>query len=206
MPSDPPPEGSPADSAELVRSASTGDARSLAVLLERYLPRLRAFVRLRVDATVRAQESASDLVQTVCREVLQNAEHFEYQGEDRFRAWLFQTALNKIRDRARYHHADRRSPKAEDRQAESGDQPDPNGPQHSPSQVAMAKETAEAMEQAFDLLTDDHREVITLSRIVGLPHAEIARIMGRSELAVRGLLSRALVAYTEALDRVQRRV
>jgi RNA polymerase sigma factor (sigma-70 family) len=57
------------------------------------------------------------------------------------------------------------------------------------------------MERAFDLLSDDHREVITLSRIVGLSHAEIAAELGRSEGAVRVLLSRALVAYVDALDR-----
>ena len=179
------------------------DPRELAALLERYMPRLRAFVRLRVDASVRAQESASDLVQTVCREVLENAERFEYQGEERFRAWLFQTALNKIRDKAKYHHAERRAPAAEAGPIDSRQHPPDVG--SSASQVAIAKETAEAMERAFDLLTDDHREVITLSRIVGLPHAEIARQMGRSEDAVRVLLSRALVAYVAALDRVQGR-
>jgi len=193
------------DPEELARRASAGDAHSLAALLERYMPRLRAFVRLRVDARVRAQESASDLVQTVCREVLQNADQFEYQGEDRFRAWLFQTALNKIRDKARYHHAERRGPAAEAGPMSGDEHADPGGPLNSASQVAIAKETAEAMEQAFDLLADDYREVITLSRIVGLPHAEIARVMGRTEAAVRVLLSRALVAYMAALDRVQGR-
>ena len=195
----------PPDPDELVRRATAGDAQSLAALLERYMPRLRAFVRLRVDASVRAQESASDLVQTVCREVLQNAEQFEYQGEERFRAWLFQTALNKIRDRGRYHPAEPRRPAAEEDRAQGEPLADPSAGLSSASQVAIAKETAEAMEQAFDLLTDDHREVITLSRIVGLPHAEIARLMGRSEAAVRVLLSRALVAYMAALDRVQGR-
>jgi RNA polymerase sigma-70 factor (ECF subfamily) len=195
----------PPDPEELVRRATAGDAHSLAALLERYMPRLRSFVRLRVDASVRAQESASDLVQTVCREVLQNAEQFEYQGEERFRAWLFQTALNKIRDKAKYHHAERRSPAAQAGHVAGAEHPDPAGALHSASEVAIAKETAEAMEQAFDLLTDDYREVITLSRIVGLPHAEIGRSMGRSEAAVRVLLSRALVAYMAALDRVQGR-
>ena len=205
MASVPPPGGTPADPADLVRRATAGDAHSLAALLERYLPRLRAFVRLRVDVAVRARESASDLVQTVCREVLQNAAQFEYQGEDRFRAWLFQTALNKIRDRGRYHYAERRDPGAEQAGSRGIDGADPHGALQSPSQHAMAQETAEAMEQAFDLLTEDHREVITLSRIVGLPHAEIARVMGRSDTAVRGLLSRALVAYMAAVDRVQGR-
>lgn len=189
------------DPGELLRRATAGDAQSLAALLERYMPRLRAFVRLRVDASLRAQESASDLVQTVCREVLQNASKFEYQGEERFRGWLFQTALNKIRDRARYHQADRRTPRAEVSQADEGLHAD--AALASASQLAIARETAEAMEAAFDQLSEEHREVITLSRIVQLPHAEVARQMGRSEPAVRMLLSRALVAYAAAMDRAR---
>ena len=58
------------------------------------------------------------------------------------------------------------------------------------------------MEAAFDSLPDDYREVITLARIAGLSHAEIARQMARSESAVRMLLSRALVAYIAAMDKV----
>ena len=71
------------------------------------------------------------------------------------------------------------------------------------SQLASANELSERMERAFDQLSEEHREVIALSRIVGLSHAEIAAQLGRSEGAVRMLLSRALVAYTAALDRSQ---
>jgi RNA polymerase sigma factor (sigma-70 family) len=68
-----------------------------------------------------------------------------------------------------------------------------------------AGELAQQMELAFDRLPDDYREVITLARIVGLSHAEIARQMGRGEGAVRMLLSRALVAYVAAMDQVRGR-
>ena len=40
-------------------------------LLEEHLPRLRAFIRLRTNQAIRARESCSDLVQSVCREVLE---------------------------------------------------------------------------------------------------------------------------------------
>ncbi|MBK7641946.1 MAG: sigma-70 family RNA polymerase sigma factor [Planctomycetes bacterium] len=193
----------PPDSQELLRRLQQGEAAFLASLLERHLPRLRAFVRLRVDASVRAQESDSDLVQTVCCEVLQNAHQFQFLGEERFRAWLFQTALNQIRDRARYNHAERRNPAARDPERSASDLSDSYCRVHTASQAAIAQETAEALERAFDLLSEDHRRVITLSRIVGLSHAELAVEMGRSEDAVRVLLSRALVAYIAAMDRVQ---
>ena len=42
--------------------------------------------------------------------------------------------------------------------------------------------------------------MIRLSRFVGLPHREIARRLGRSEGAVRTLLSRALASLAVKLE------
>jgi len=56
----------------LVHSASRGDGIAIDELLHRYLPGLRAFVRLRASPAVRAKESASDIAQSVCREVLED--------------------------------------------------------------------------------------------------------------------------------------
>jgi DNA-directed RNA polymerase specialized sigma24 family protein len=41
--------------------------------------------------------------------------------------------------------------------------------------------------------------VLTLSRIAGLPHAAIAERLGKSEVAVRQLLVRAMAALGAAL-------
>jgi RNA polymerase sigma-70 factor (ECF subfamily) len=188
---------------DLVLRASRGDAASIDQLLLRYLPRLRAFVRARVDGELRARESSSDLVQSVCREVLDHAGTFTYEGEERFRAWLFTTALNKIRQRARHYATQKRAAPAAQQRISDAEVADVYASVHSPSQVAAAGELQELMEQALEQLSEDHREVITLSRIVGLSHAEIAHQMQRSDGAVRVLLSRALLALVEAIDRLQ---
>jgi RNA polymerase sigma-70 factor (ECF subfamily) len=195
----------PDDVSRLVQRASAGDVPSIDALLTRYLPRLRAFVRLRVTPVIRQRESASDLVQSVCREVLQNGPAFRYEGEERFLGWLCKTALNKIIDHHRYFAADKRDPGREAVPPDGVDYPELPGRLASPSQVAMGRELAQHMELAFDQLADEYREVITLARIVGLPHQEIAAQMGRSEGAVRMLLSRALVAYVAAIDRIEGR-
>ena len=64
----------------------------------------------------------------------------------------------------------------------------------------MAGEQAERIERAFQGLPPDYREVILLSRIVGLSRAEAAREMGRSESAVRNLLHRALAQLAQAVE------
>ena len=53
--------------------------------------------------------------------------------------------------------------------------------QATPSQIAVAGELREAARVAIDALPDDYREVIVLSRVVGLDRAEVAAQMERTE-------------------------
>ena len=72
----------------LLARVETGDAPALDALLVRHLPSLEAYVRLKAGAAVRARETLSDVVQSVCVEVLRDADRFEYRGEAEFRHWL----------------------------------------------------------------------------------------------------------------------
>lgn len=183
--------------------AMTGCPDAVDALLERYLHRLRAFIRLRMHAKLRSYESCSDLVQSVCREVLTAQDRFEYRGEAAFRSWLFTTALRKISRRARHLSAQGRD---RDRQVLAADLPDyeqlMQGAAHdpSPSAAAIASEAAERMELAFDRLPEHYREVITLARIAALPVREVALAMQRNEGSTRMLLNRALVRLARELD------
>ena len=180
------------DTPDLVQLASHGDDAAIGTLLERHLPRLRAFVRLRAGPVVRAQESHSDLVQTVCRRILEDADKFEYRGEASFLRWLYTAALNKIIERQKYYTRQKRDVRRQ--RAVPGNHAllDCYLTLSTPSRAAMQVEQIEAFETVFDALPEDYRAVITLSKIVGLSHAEIAVEMDRNEGAVRVLLHRAL--------------
>jgi RNA polymerase sigma-70 factor (ECF subfamily) len=183
--------------AELFQRATGGDAAAVEQLLERYLPQLHAFVRIRLDAVVRARESSMDVVQSVCRELLGSKETFEFRGEDRFRAWLFTSALRKILEKQRFHRLAKRD-LGRELPATAGEEAAAAAAASllTPSLVAMGKETAQKLEDALDALTPEHREVITLARVVRLPHGVIAEVMDRSEEAVRQLLVRAMLRLT----------
>ena len=56
------------------------------------------------------------------------------------------------------------------------------------------------LEQAMERLSEDHREVIMLVRIEGLPAAEVAKRMNRSENAIHLLLGRALKCLGQELQ------
>ena len=206
-------EASPQDDAALVTAAAGGDTGAVQQLLQRHLPGLRAYVRLRAGATLRKHESSSDLVQSVCRDVLENMGRFRYPGEAAFRAWLYATALRKIADRAEYWRAAMRDPAREVRltpgtltTARPSATDDARLAEvyrasfFSPSQAAMGREALARIESAFEKLPEDYREVIVLSRVVGLSRAEIAERMGRTEASVRNLVSRALAELAEHLD------
>ena len=197
------------DPQALVDSASRGDAAAVETLLERYLPGLSAFVRLRAGPLLRARESSSDLVQSVCREVLEHVDRYRYRSEGLFKQWLFTTAARKIADRCDHVQAQRRDVRREvalDARADATESTpgwfaDACRSLVTPSRELIAREEVIATERALLSLPDDHREVILLARVVGLSAKEIGEQMNRSESAVRSLLHRALAELCELVER-----
>jgi len=205
-------EGSPAspqsgDAPELLDRAAAGDPEALEALFRKYLPALRAFLRLRMSPALRAKESCTDLAQSTCREVLEHLDRFDHRGEQGFRQWLFTTAWRKVAKRYRHYGTDKRDLAREQGQAAAsstgGDAELAQVYQtlSTPSMQLMRREEMEHLEACFAALPEHYREVITLSRVVGLSHQEIAATMGRSEGATRTLLHRALGELADRLER-----
>jgi RNA polymerase sigma factor (sigma-70 family) len=190
--------GVQSDDDALFAAARAGDSGAIERLIARYHPRLQAFVRLRLNDRLRAREATTDVVQSVCRELLEASPKFEFRGEEPFRDWLFTAALNKIRDKQRFHGRGKRDAA---RELPADDGLAQAASYLTPSVDAIGQETAAALAAAFGELSEEHREVITLARIVQLPHAVIAESMGRSEPAVRQLLVRALLQLAQHLKR-----
>ncbi len=187
-----------------LEQASRGDDDALSNMLVEYLPRIRAFIRLRMNADLRARECSADLVQSICVDLLRGQEGFEYRDEPQLRSWLFSAALNKVREKQRFHGRDRRNHRRETPIDAPSDSPhrdlaDPYMSLATPSQAAMGAEFFARLDSAFDQLPEHYREVLTLARIADLPHIEIAERMDRSVGAVRQILGRALVSLADLL-------
>lgn len=172
-------------------------------VLARHLPALQRYVRAHVGPALLAKESASDLVQSVCRELLQDLGDFEYQGDAAFAGWLQQAALRKIVDRQRYHGAAKRDAAREvavdavftrdDLQRLAATLPSPSG-------EAMRREERERLERAVAALAGPDRQLIRMVYVDGLSHAVVARQLGISETASRKQLSRALARLSKHLS------
>jgi RNA polymerase sigma-70 factor (ECF subfamily) len=165
---------------------------------------VRNFVHLRQSPELRVKESGSDIAQSVCRELLEGLERFEWRGEEAFRGWLFTAALRKVADRAQHYRAAmrdlgrERNLEADAHAAELLCQA--YGSLSSPSGHAIAREQAERIGLVFETLGEKEREVLTLARVAGLSRAEIGRRIDKSEGAVRVILHRALAKLSDALD------
>lgn len=181
----------------LLAAASRGEQPAIDDLVAQHLPRLHAYVRLRMGRTLRAREGSMDLVQSVCRELVSHQADFEYRDEQQFLGWLFTTALRKVQEKQRYHDREARDPARE--AGDAGDGALAAAHLLTPSREAIGKERLQRVADALAALPDDYREVIGLARIAGLSHKEIAHRMQRSEAATRKLLGRALASLGEVL-------
>jgi len=185
------------------RRVQAGEQDAARELLAALLPELESFVRQHIGA-VREHESVADLTQSVAGDLLPLVHRESFVDLAGFRAWLRRVARNKIVDRHRYHGADRRdharradvSPSvAETLGLTRGAAPLP-----SPSQVAMSGEDTAQLERALLRLPDDQRQVVTMARMLGMAHRDIALALDRSEVACRMLLRRGMVNLARELD------
>lgn len=187
--------------------AVAGDVTARHELLERHMGSLRSYIRVRLGRRLRSKETSQDLTQSVCRQVLENFERFDYRGEDSFRHWLLGQAENKIRDRQRFWHRNKRDQDREEGNAvalEAGGVRGaaPSGLQDmaTPSRHVAGREELQRLEETFAELPEDFRTVIHLARMEGLSHKEISERMGKTVSATRSLLCRALARLATGME------
>jgi len=164
-------------------------------LLRPQLSGLKRFVRAQTGPMLRAQEAVSDLMQSVCRELVERWEPTREPDHDGLRKWLFHLTKRKIVERLRYYGREKRQPlrPLDDGGSTASDgSAVPDLKSSTPSEAAIDRERHERIEKAMLLLPTEYREVIVLARQEELSHAQIGERLGRSEMAVRKLLSRAM--------------
>lgn len=192
------------DYAAEIAAARRGEKPALTSLFQRNLPPLVAFIRARAGKLVAARESAADIAQSVFREVLQDADKIQLEGEGAFRNWLFMQATRKVLDRAKFHGRDRRDATKEIAIPEAGPAADAlldcYATIASPSRHAAAREELERFEKAVQSLPANQRDAVTMSRLMGLSYAQVAEQMKLTESAVRGHVARGLAALSSVLD------
>jgi RNA polymerase sigma-70 factor (ECF subfamily) len=168
----------------LVLRAQQHDQEAFAQLYEEHFDKIHRYVTLRIGNEMEAE----DVTQQVFVNTLQSISSFKWRGIS-FSAWLFRIAHNQAVD---YLRKKKRAAVPLDESLASSDS--------SPQLVAEDKQDIEQLLQATKKLTEAQREVISLRFTSGLPIAEVAKVMGKSQGAVKALQHSAIVALRKALS------
>ncbi len=159
-----------------MRRLQGGDSQALDPLMKRWQIRLRTYL-MRHGLS---DADACDLAQETFVRVFRHAGRFDSRRT--FSTWMFQIALNQLRDLVRRQQ--RREVAPLDAAPELATSNDPAGD----SEIA---EKAETVRSAIMDLPLALREVLVLVVYEQLPHAEVAGIVGASPKAVETRLYRA---------------
>ncbi len=172
---------------ELVAAAQQGDGNAFGELYERYVDKIFRYFMLRLGH----REEAEDLAEEVFLKALQSLASFQWRGAP-FSSWLFRIAHNLIVDRHR------KSSKMETLPIE--DSPNIGGNQNVEELVEL-KSALEETYATMRLLTPAQQQVLALRFAGELSVAEVAKIMGKKEGAIKALQHSAVASLRRNLSR-----
>ncbi|MEX0701963.1 MAG: sigma-70 family RNA polymerase sigma factor [Planctomycetales bacterium] len=191
----------------LIEQARRGEAEALGRLLERHREFLRRLARRTVGDRLRVRVGDSDLVQQTLASAVRNFGRFRGREPGEFIAWLKQIHERNVQDAIRDHvGAEKRALASEerlgDRMPVSSRHADAG--QSTPSGHVIRKENLAELDEMLDRLPEDQRTAVRLRHLEGWALPRIAKHLGRTELAVAGLVKRGLMKLrSEAAQREQ---
>jgi RNA polymerase sigma-70 factor (ECF subfamily) len=172
-----------------------GDSAELTATIEALSLRLRGPLRRFFEKRLGPQNAEiEDLVQEV---FLRLAASQEIRPGERLDGYVFQTAMNLLRDRRR--RQDHRNAQAHESydEGQHGGVPDAV----TPERAILGQEAVERLIAALYGLPERTRSVWVLYHFEDLPHLEIARRLGISQSTVEKHMSRANAHLLNYIDR-----
>lgn len=198
------------DDPELLKGISAGNVESLAAFLDVNRRQLLAFIGRRLGEGLRRKVEPEDIFQELSSEAVRSITP-EWPGEREPFSWLCHLAEQRIVDAHRYHFAAQKRDAAKERalQAKS-----PGGEEigmvnmlvksmTTPS-AAFSRNAREArLYQALEQLKEDQRDAIRLRYLENKPSKEIAEQLGKSDAAVRVMLTRTMKQLHEIMSEME---
>jgi len=167
----------------LVTRAQSGDATAFDELVVKYSPRLYGLIYNMTSN----HEDTNDMLQDVFAKAYRAIKGF--RGKSSFYTWIHTIAvnmtLNFLKKRGRRYHL---SLDDVDASIQNDKEFIEVTSTSSPVREADLTELQRRLNEAMMKLSEEHRAVVTMFHIQGMPHAEISKILGVSEGTVRSRL------------------
>jgi RNA polymerase sigma-70 factor (ECF subfamily) len=176
------PDPGPADG-ELVLQAQQGDVHAFDQLVERYQPKIYG---LTYNMTSN-REDAEDLTQEIFVKAFQALPRFK--GKSSFYTWLYRIAVNKtINYRKKRNRKRAMSLDQFDNEIKLDDIYHDLTSKGSPLRNLSLSELQKKLNEALQNLSEKHRTVVVLHDMQGVPHEDIAKMVGASVGTIRSRL------------------
>ena len=169
----------------LVRRAQQHDQDAFAQLYEEYFDKIYRYIAFKIGNKTEAE----DMTQQVFLNAIKSISSFRWRGIP-FSAWLFRIAHNQVVDYLRK--------KAKHATTSLDEVLVSNG--NNPQLVAEQNLDIERLLLATEQLTQVQREVISLRFASELSIAQVARVMAKSQGAIKALQHSAIVALRKTLS------
>ena len=173
------------DELRAIAQAKKGDADAFAFLVETYETSVYRLALRMCGNAHDAEEVAQEAFVAAWKGLP------AFRGESKFSSWLYQLTTNAAIDFLRREKRHRAAVPMED-------EPEPATPD-TPQQAVEESEVRQALQQALDTLTPEHREIFLLRQMRRLSYEEIGRLLGLESGTVKSRLSRAKKQLREIL-------
>ena len=196
---------------DLLPKIQAGDVNALARFIEQRRPQLTAYIERELGTALRRKVEPDDVFQEMSAEAVRALPTTTLGDRDPF-SWLCQIAERRIIDLHRRHFgAQKRDAGREVSLGSPGGSTGEGGTQQgglinllvasmtTPSQAFSRNAREACLLRALDKLPGDQREALRLRYIENLPSKQIAEKIGKSDAAVRVMLTRSLKKLHELL-------
>jgi RNA polymerase sigma-70 factor (ECF subfamily) len=170
----------------LVDLAQKGDRAALEELYLIHFDRIYSYLHV----TVGNRHDAEDLTTQTFLKMLESIGRFRWQSAP-FSAWLFRIAHNLAMDHFRAHR--RWQPEA--------DVPEPIGSEEPSAELeAMQSIGRQSMLELIEKLSPEQQQVLTLKFVFNFANADVAKILDKTEGAIKSLQHRALASLQKQIS------
>lgn len=193
---------------DLVARIHAHDANALADFLQAHRPQLMAFIERQLGTALRRKVEPEDVFQETCAEGVRALPGAEMGDRDPF-SWLCQIAERRIIDLHRRHFGAQKRDAGREVPIGSpgaGTESQPAGlinmlvaSMTTPSQAFSRNAREATLYEALEKLPEDQRAALRMRYVENLPSKEIAEKLGKSDAAVRVMLTRSLKKLHEML-------